>query len=97
MPGVPTNIDEVPPKRAFRVLKEGAEALDALAAGRELLAWAGARLAARVEALQAERDRYRAALEGLACYREGPEVTSSFDEPYAARVARAALEVKSDG
>lgn len=35
---------------------------------------------------------YRAALTAIACYDQGPEVTGSFDEPGAARVARKALE-----
>lgn len=38
--------------------------------------------------------RLRAALTTIAAWNEGPEVTSSFDEPHAARIARAALEAE---
>jgi hypothetical protein len=44
--------------------------------------------------LVAEVRRLRAALTEIASYKEGLIVTSSFDEPSAAKVARAALEVK---
>lgn len=39
---------------------------------------------------------FRAALEKIACYSQGETVTSSFDEPHAARIAREALETKDD-
>lgn len=44
------------------------------------------------DALRAELDRLRAALNEIASWNEGPEVSSSFDEPHAAKVAREALK-----
>ena len=38
--------------------------------------------------------RYENALNEIASWREGPEVTGTFDEPNSARIARAALEGK---
>lgn len=49
-------------------------------------------LLARIAAVEAERDRYRAALTELACYGEGPIVRTDFDCPWCARIAREALE-----
>jgi hypothetical protein len=62
----------------------------------------------QIEALEAERERLKAhhareretrlrygkALSRIACYFEGDEVDASFDEPYAAECARAALEAE---
>lgn len=39
-----------------------------------------------------DRDRYRDALERIACLDEGPEVTPSFDSPATAAIAREALK-----
>lgn len=44
-----------------------------------------------VEEYVAERDTYRAALNDIAAWRDGPEVGSHFDEPGAAETARRAL------
>jgi len=46
-----------------------------------------ATLLALLDALEAARG----ALDRIACWDEGPEVTPSFDEPYSAEVARSAL------
>jgi hypothetical protein len=41
--------------------------------------------------LRAEVERLRDTLHGIASWSEGPEVTAAFDEPWAAKLARAAL------
>lgn len=41
--------------------------------------------------LEADRDALRKALDSIASWSEGPHVTPQFDEPEAARIARAAL------
>jgi predicted aldo/keto reductase-like oxidoreductase len=46
----------------------------------------------RAAQAEAERDRLRAALERIASWEEGPEVTAKFDCPSCARIARAALD-----
>ena len=54
----------------------------------------GAELAtaqAELLAVRAERDRYKAALNEIASWGEGPEVTGSFDSPDTAKIAREAL------
>jgi hypothetical protein len=47
--------------------------------------------AAVVARLTAERDKFAAALNQIASWSEGANVTGSFDEPHSARIARAAL------
>lgn len=56
--------------------------------------WTETPRAAELSRLRAENDRFRAALTQLAAYEERPEVTPSFDSPWAARLARQALEGK---
>lgn len=47
---------------------------------------------ARAEAAEQRAERYREVLDLIASWAEGPEVTNSFDEPGAARVARHVLQ-----
>lgn len=49
-----------------------------------------------LRALLADLDAMRGALERIAAWHEGDEVTPSFDEPHAAAIARAALSGVSD-
>lgn len=44
------------------------------------------------DALKADNERMREALNIIASWREGPRVTSSFDEPGSAEIARQALQ-----
>jgi len=44
------------------------------------------------DALKADNERMREALNIIASWREGPRVTSSFDEPGSAEIARQALK-----
>lgn len=46
------------------------------------------------DALRIELSLLRAALNEIASWNEGPEVSSSFDEPHAAKVARDALKME---
>ncbi len=46
--------------------------------------------------LQSEVSRLRKALDKLACWDEGKEVTSSFDSPWTARIARDALKTEGE-
>lgn len=46
------------------------------------------------DALRTELCLLRAAMNEIASWNEGPEVSSSFDEPHAAKVARDALKME---
>ena len=46
---------------------------------------------ARLSEVEAERDRLKAALDQIASWMEGPVVNGTFDEPWSAKIARAAL------
>jgi hypothetical protein len=48
--------------------------------------------AAALERLEAENQRLRGALNSIASWGEGETVDSSFDEPYSAQIARAAID-----
>ena len=49
------------------------------------------RIAYDADRVKADRDKYAAALDQIASWREGAEVSGSFDEPGSARIAREAL------
>lgn len=48
------------------------------------------------QALKEELERYRAALNNIASWKEGSKVTGTFDEPESARIARKALSAHEE-
>ena len=56
---------------------------------------ATANLVAENTQLRAENNKLREALNRIASWNEGPEVTGSFDEPCSAEIARQALAESS--
>ena len=88
--------------------KERADAAEARVGGLELDIEAWAKTArtvelhllsanARLAALTEDGKRYRDALNEIACWGEGPQVSGKFDEPASAQTARAALAADEEG
>jgi hypothetical protein len=84
--------DQHAPQNMTIALREAAKELDRLRAGGCARDQSTTQYCAEAARLVEENERLRATLERIASWDEGSTVNGTFDEPYSAKIARAALK-----